>query len=375
MRSITLLRLLLVPAALFGAACDETSLPEEPTADEAPADLPSPAGTAALTTVPHWADGYLHAGSPTDASYSPLPYLSFNRAGGAINIRKPSGTTGRYVVTFRGLSALIGSKHTVHVTEYGLNDTYCKPMAHRLVADTLEVRCFRASTRAAANAAFTVAVLRTGIAFTYANTPSATMYSPPAGATLNPGGATWIYRTATGRYRVTFSALAKIVRNEPNGGSGHVQVNAIGTGKAHCVVNDWGSPDGVDLNVLVDCRTPAGTLVDSRFNVFFALQIGHMTYTFANQPEVASYTAPTAYTWNQTGRGATIQRTGVGDYTVRWPGIDPEIVDGGTVLVSSASLDGTQCKATALFDEGIQVHCFGPSGAPREGHFTALLAS
>ena len=377
MRLVTPLRLLLATTVLLAAACsDETGLPQEPSAEDTPADaLPTPTGDgAALTASPRWSEGYLHAASPTSSSYTPVAYLSYNRSGGAMNVRKPSGTTGRYVVTFKGLSALIGSTHTVHVTEYGLGDTYCKPTAPRLMADTLEVRCFRASTRAAANAAFTVAVLKRG-AFTYAGTPGASMYSPPAGATSNPAGATWIYRTSTGRYRVTFSALAKTVNGGPNGGGGHVQVNAIGTGKAQCLVEDWGSPDGIDLNVNIWCDTPAGVATDSRFNVFFTLAAENMAYTYAGQPDALSYSPPPSDTWNPAGHGVTIQRTAVGDYTVRWPEIDPWIIDGGTVLVSNASADGTQCKATGLFDTGVQVHCFGPNGAPKNDLFMVLIGS
>lgn len=292
-----------------------------------------------------------------------------------MNIRKPAGTTGRYVVTFKGLSARIGSKHTVHVTEYGLGDTYCKPTAPRLVTDTLEVRCFRASTRAAANAAFTVVVLKRTTVFTYANTPGASMYSPPAGATSNPAGATWIYRTGTGRYRVTFSALGKAMDNGPNGGNGLVMVNAIGTGKASCLVEDWGSPDGIDLNVNIWCNTPAGTATDSRFNLFFTLGVEGMAYTYVGNPDETSYSPPANHTWSPAGHGATVQRTVVGDYTVRWPEVDPWIIEGGTVQVSNASVDGTQCKATGLFADGVQVHCFGLNGAPKNGAFTVLIGS
>ena len=87
MRSAMLLRLLLVPPALLGTACDDTSLPGEPAPEQASVETPASATAdrgAALTTVPHWADGYLHAGSPTTASYSPIAYLSYNRAGGTM---------------------------------------------------------------------------------------------------------------------------------------------------------------------------------------------------------------------------------------------------------------------------------------------------
>jgi hypothetical protein len=150
MRAGTPFRLLLVPTALLAAGCDTSSLPQELFTPNS--EVAAPPREASLVPA-RWADGYLLAGSPTTASYAPLPLLSYNRSGGAMNITKPSGTTGRYIVTFTGLSAVLGSKSTVHVTEYGLDDTYCKPAAGRLASDKLEVRCFRTSTGAPANTA------------------------------------------------------------------------------------------------------------------------------------------------------------------------------------------------------------------------------
>jgi len=374
MRATASIRLLLVPAALFAAGCNDSSLPQEPpTLEEA---IPVQGSKEpALAGATRWADGYLHAGSPTTASYAPLPYLSYNRSGGAMKIRKPAGTTGRYVVTFSGLSAVLGTRNTVHVTEYGLNDTYCKPVNARLVADTLEVRCFRASTRAPANAAFTVVVLSpeaNNTAFAYAHQPTSTGYSAAAAATYNPGGATRVSRSSVGVYRVTFTNLAKAI---PSGVSGHVQVNAVGTGKAHCTVEDWGTPDGADLNVSVECYSPAGALVDSKFNLFYLLSSAHVAYAYAHEPSAPSYSPQPSLRWNPSGGAVTITRTGVGDYTVVWEGVDAAIVDGGTVQVTAASQAGTQCKATSLFDSGVIVHCFGPNGMPRDAAYMVLLGS
>jgi len=370
-------RTLLVAAATLAAACDDTSLPNEPGSTEEPAaqedTAAEPESPIALSGPARWAAGYLHAGAPTTASYTPVPYLSYNQAGGTMNVTKITGTTGRYVVTFRGLSAVLGSKSTVHVTEYGLDDTYCKPLNGRLVSDKLEVRCFRASTKAPANAAFTVVVLarQSNAVFAYAHQPTATGYQATSAATHNPAGATTVYRSGVGVYRVVFSGFGKSI---PAGISGHVQANAVGTGKAHCMVEDWGTSLTPDLSAWVQCYSPSGVPMDSKFTLLFQLPNPHLAYVFAAQESVTSYSPYPPFAHNPSGGSVTVTRTGVGDYRVVWTGIDPAIVDGGTVHVTSIS-EGKQCKATSLFDSGVSVHCFGPNGAPADAMYMALLGS
>jgi hypothetical protein len=373
MRTAVTLRLLLVPAALLVAACDDSPLLQEPSPGEESPPLHE-AQAPALTTSARWADGYLHAGSPTTPSYAPVPYLSYNRSGGSMNVTKPAGTTGRYIVTFSGLSAVLGTRSTVHVTEYGLNDTYCKPVNGRLVNDKLEVRCFKASTRAPANAAFTVVVLgiNSNAVFAYAHQPTSTDYLAAAGGTWNPRGATRVFRLGMGEYKVVFSGFAVAI---PPGVAGHVQVNAVGTGKAHCTAADWDDEGTPDLNLIVQCHTPAGLPVDSKFTALFLLPSEHVAYAFADRPTTASYTPNPVATSNPSGGAVTITRTGVGDYIVVWSGVDPAVVDGGTVHVTSAFTDSTQCKATSLFDTGVMVHCFAPNGKPADAYYSVLLGS
>ena len=55
--------------------------------------------------------------------------------------------------------------------------------------------------------------------------------------------------------------------------------------------------------------------------------------------------------------------------------MDGNIVDGGTVHVTSAALYHPQCKATSLLSDGVKVHCFAPNGAPTDAEFTVLLGS
>jgi hypothetical protein len=99
--------------ALMALACQEPTAP-----DRAPSGMetaPERQDLAGLVDRTHWADGYLWANNPTGASYAPSATYAFNRTGGAIQITKPSGTTGRYIARFNGLSNFLGNKSTVHV--------------------------------------------------------------------------------------------------------------------------------------------------------------------------------------------------------------------------------------------------------------------
>src|SRR5438045_3988656 len=89
-------------------------------------------GAAALAAPDraHWADGYALDNDPNGLSSTPL--ATFNRAGGPIQVTKPSGTTGRYLMRFTGLSAFLGANSTVHITGTANDDTYCKPTTARL---------------------------------------------------------------------------------------------------------------------------------------------------------------------------------------------------------------------------------------------------
>ena len=373
MRAATRFHLLFVPAALLATGCDESSLPHEPIPLEA--ENPVTQHVPAQVTGPvRWADGYLLQGNPLrDSSDLTGGGLVFNRAGGAVIVTKPAGTTGRYIARFSGLSAILGPRSTVHVTQYGLGaDLYCNPVTPRLVNDKVEVRCFKSSTRAPANAAFTVLVSGKydDRAFAYANQPTGTDYSPAAAGSWNPAGTSRIHRDGTGRYRVVFSGLGALL---PVGVGGHVQVNAAGTSKAHCKAQEFGgSPT---LTVQVQCYTPAGAPVDSKFTAFVALPAAHLAYAWGDRPTALSYSPFEAYTSNPSGGTVYIARTGPGDYKVMWSGVDAEIVETGNLQVTAYGPGNAQCKAYDVGDEFAIVRCFGPNGEPVDSYYMVLLGS
>lgn len=375
MRAIFSARLLLVPAALLAAACDDSSnpiAPEEPPVAEAEAPEPKPT-TGPLEALAYWADGYLYAANVA-GTVTPASFASFNRSGGAMTVTKVAGTTGRYVARLRNLTALLGGKSTIQVTDAGvqLEPAYCKPVGAFLVRDSVEVRCYRVGTGAAVNSDFTLSVLgkRDDRAFAFANLPASTNYAPAAAGSWNPAGPMRVYRDGVGRYRVVFTGFRARI---PAGSWGHVQVKAVGTTKAHCVAGSW--QGATNLEVVVACSTPAGVPTDSKFTTLVTPPAAHLAYVWADQAPTPSYSPPPAYRWNPVGGAVTITRHQAGAYTVQWTGIDAEIRDLGNVQVTAWGDSRAQCKVADFTSETVSVLCHGPNGLLMDARYFVLLGS
>ena len=373
MRAAFPFRLLLVPAALLAAGCEGSDSLQEPSSavdQPVPSSAEAPSG---LLAGARWADGYLRADNPTTSSYTPLPSLSYNASGGAMTVTKVAGTTGRYIARFRRLSALLGPNSTIRVSGFGYDATYCKPAAPRLVRDSIEVRCFKMGTGAAVNAAFSLTVARdyADRAFAYAHQPTAASYAPAASGTWNPAGAgmTQVTRSGVGQYQVAFYGLVGRLSADV---AGHAQVTAVGTGKAHCKPNGMG---GEELLILVNCYTPAGVPVDSKFLVLFTLPSPHLAYAWSNQPS-ATYTPLAPYSSNPAGGSIAVDRYSTGTYVITWNGVDPAIVDDGGVQVTAYGTDNAQCKVTGYGPNSyVGVRCFGANGIPVDTRFSVLYHS
>jgi hypothetical protein len=371
MRTVRPNCLLLVSAAtLLAAGCDDSPLPQEP-------DVPEPVATAAgdgpSLVGPRWASGYALASSPLLASYdlSGTGY-SYNQSGGAIVITKPTGTTGRYIATFAGLSALLGGKSTVLVNAYSNGASYCKPVQGYLTNDKVEVRCFDAHTKAPANVGFNVMVFggATDPAFAFAHQPTATDYRPSAAGSFNPSGSMRVFRDGVGQYRVIFNGLG--TRRTADIG-GHVQAGAVGTGKHHCKASELGgSPN---LTVRVQCYGGGGSPADTKFSVFFTTPSQHLAYAWGDRPTTTSYSPSTAYISNPTGGLVYVSRLATGTYKVEWQGIVDEIYEGGTVRANAYGQGNAQCKGVDVGDEFAVVQCFKPDGSPVDSHFMVFFGS
>lgn len=372
MRAARSIHPLLVPAALalFAAGCEDSALLQEPP-DPEPTH-PVSTGQPSLTG-PHWASGYTLAGSPLTPYYELTgSNFTYNLSGGIVSITKPAETTGRYIVRFAGLSALLGGRSTVHANAYTSDATYCKPAQGYLANDKVEVRCFDARTRAPANAGFTLLVLgkTADPAFAYAHQPTGTDYSPSGAGSWNPAGSSRVFRDGTGQYRVVLNGFGG--RLTPSVG-GHPQVNAVGTGKAHCKALDFGgSPN---LTVRVRCYAAGGGLVDSKFTVLFTTPSAHLAYAWGDRPTTLNYTPFPGFTSNPAGGTVYVSRHELGRYLVEWTGIEAEIYEGGTVQAMAYGTGNAQCKGEDIGEAFAVVRCFKPDGSPVDSHFMVLFGS
>jgi hypothetical protein len=373
MRTIALFRLLFVPAALFAIACDDSTSPFEPLdADEATPPAHEEAAfdeAAPLVAGSRWADGYLMTETSKTGTTGPNPIYSYNRSGGPITVTKMA--TGRYVVRFGGLSALVGTKNTVHVTSFGVDGAYCKPVGARLAGDTVEVRCFAGGTGTATNSVFTLLVAgnRDDRAFAYAHQPTTTDYSPSAAGSWNSFGTSRVLRDGVGLYRVVFNGLGARL-SATVGGS--LQVNAVGTGKAYCkAIDGWGGSPNLTVNV--GCFTSAGVPVDAKFSALFVMPAPLMGYAWADQPISASYRAYSVYSWSPAGGGVLITRQGTGVYGVQWD--QPPFTGYGTVQVTAWGEGSAQCKLSVLGGRSAVVRCFAGNGVPMDSYYTVLIHS
>ena len=369
MRVRTSFRLLLLPAALVAAGCEDNRSPFEPPAVEEAAPPAEPTA-GPLEDLAYWADGYLRLDNKSVASPITNPALSFNRSGGAITTTKVAGTTGRYVVTFRGLSAALGTKSSVHVSAVA-DASYCKPVGGTLASDKVEVRCFKIGTGVPVNSLFSLMVIgkTDARAFAFANQPTATDYAPAGAGSWNPTGPTRVFREGAGRYRVVFKGLG--ARFPTNGG--HVQVNATGTGKTHCKSVEQGTQP--DFQVLVWCFTAAGAPADAKFTVLVTPPAAHLAYALANVPAAASYTPDPTYSWNPVGGAISVSRYGVGTYHITWTGIEAEVRDGGGVQVTAYSPVEAQCIVLGWQENGASIKCLGPNGLPVDAQYSVMIHS
>lgn len=96
-------------------------------------------------------------------------------------------------------------------------------------------------------------------------------------------------------------------------------------------------------------------------------------YAWANQP-LADFYVPADRSSSNPGHGAvTIRRNGVGDYTVRFEGLEDFGAGGGNVQVTANSATPARCKVATWLGEEIAVRCFDPFEYPMDTQFYVLV--
>jgi len=199
--------------------------------------------------------------------------------------------------------------------------------------------------------------------YVWAHSPFPASYTPSLTYQHNSsGGTNTITRSGVGSYVVRFPGLG-------GGGTvgGIVHVTAYGSGPESCKVAGWHpTPGDIDVSVLCfDANgAPVDTLYDAAFSTYPTEVINH-GYVWADNPFVAAYVPNTFYQFNSACNTNTISRTGVGKYTVKFPGLaappgDPQ--PGGTVQVTAYGTSSAFCKVeswTAIGpDEMVEVRCY-----------------
>ncbi|WP_328405087.1 hypothetical protein OHS70_37420 [Streptomyces sp. NBC_00390] len=212
-----------------------------------------------------------------------------------------------------------------------------------------------------------------GFAYVWANQASSALNTPytPAGSYSrnSTGGVNTVVRTGVGQYTVRLPKLGL--------SGGTVHVTAYGATSHSCNVAGW-APVGDRLDVRVRCFTPSGSRANTRFTASFvntAYLGGRFGYLWANQPSSSSYTPSTTYQFNSSGATNTITRSGVGQYSVRLPGIGSAA---GHVQVTAYGDVTARCKVVNWYPSGTaqiaDVRCFTLGGALRDTRFSFTYA-
>ncbi|MGW5052140.1 hypothetical protein [Actinokineospora sp. NPDC004072] len=324
--------------------------------------------------------GYVWADQPTAASYTPSTRYQMNTTGALNTIRRAA--TGVYEVRFTGLGEHGG---IAHATAYGSAANHCKVSgwAYSSGDQVVSVRCFTlagAPVDTRFTASYTNRTTWAGFdygrtypgAYVYAWNPTAANYAAEGVYQYNSAGQTnTVTRSARGTYHVLLPGIGNAVVG------GHAQATAHGYGPERCsaVGFGWTNPTST-IKVTVRCADRAGAPVDTRFSLTFTDRTnllglpgccnpdGHQSaYALAHDPTAASYTPAAAYRHVTQAGTATATRQGVGDYAMRFTGVD---LDTGTVHVQAAGWDGESCTVAGWSGAGIRVRCHDATGAPTD---------
>ena len=184
------------------------------------------------------------------------------------------------------------------------------------------------------------------VGFVWNNNPTTAGTTTPdtAYSYNSSGGAISITRNAVGNYTAIFAGLG-------NGLNSNVVVSGYGSGADFCIVENWFSTNGTDVDVNVLCYNKAGNLADHSFTALYQARThGDPTtptvaFLWANEPTAPSYTPDLDYQYNPGGGTNTIVRTSTGNYTATLPGLTQT---GGTVIVTAYGSAPAHCQVTDL---------------------------
>ncbi len=299
--------------------------------------------------------GFVWGYNPTSASYTAAGAYLFNSSGGSIAIARSAA--GRYSVTFAGLADPGG---VAHAQAYGSNN-YCnvESWSPSGADQNVNLSC-RNPAGALTDSQFTASFAagrmgRARFSYLWADNPTATTrYAPSADYAydaVDTAGLS-IQRTGVGKYDVHIPAGGP---NLPDPWT--VQVSGYAT-DARCKLASFSESSRI---AQVNCRTPAGAMVDARFSL-----------TFASNGSAVGRTDRKYGFYADNEGGTTNPATGL--YTVPAPGNGG---GGGIVMVTARSGDSTYCTVASWVQSGadmvVDVRCFNPAGDATNGGFEVAL--
>jgi hypothetical protein len=318
--------------------------------------------------------GWVWANQESAASYTPDIDYSFNSAGGAVGITRSSA--GVYNVSFAGLGS--GTQFSnVLVSGYQTNGT-CKVSGWNVGAASIGVLCFDAAGNPADSKYTLLYQSRSGgfgsgskgLAFLWANDPSAASYTPSSSYQYNStGGTNTMTRSSVGHYTAILSGLDTV--------GGTVQVTAYGAGAGRCKVSTWG-PDFDGQHVSVLCFDASGAASDQTFTLAFAQKtplayLGNEVwglYGWFQKSKGVGYKLSKIYRFNGlTGGALTGTRSSKGHTTVEYPGsLD---LTTSNMLVTAYGDDNSYCNVSGWTP--LNTVCYGQGGNPKDSQYNVAF--
>lgn len=182
-------------------------------------------------------------------------------------------------------------------------------------------------------------------------------------------GTNRIEHQGEGRYRVELPELG--------GDGGNVQVTAYGNDATRCKVESWGKTLEGAMSVLVRCHTAQGTAKNSQFvaSYFRPSANDQGAFVWASKETTASYSASATYSWNSEGGTNTVEREGIGLYSVYLPGQSTE----GNAAVTAYGSGAEHCKVRSWTSSSggvrVRVACFAATGSAVDTKFSLSYAT
>ena len=328
--------------------------------------LPVPAQAGSIPDA--W--GWVVNRHPT-VSHTPAVLDMANSVGQTDRIKHLS--KGNYQVTFKGIDNGRGGNAFVTAMTSGAHFCEVTELArHPTTNDVLVLAACFTRTGTPADTMFSLNFLARGdidtskVGYVWANQATTSGGYAPDPNYSYPINNTIVYRNGVGHYRVGFSGIASEAGNP----------QAVANfDLARCKLVNWFS-DLSDEYVDVDCRTPGGDFVDTRFDVAFAVDVGltgvgfrKMAYFMADKPSAPIY-QPAMRSNNFSKVPTVVRRTAKGTYSAELPGMPK----GGSAQVTAVGEGKSTCVLSSIRTVGlpqrIGVHCFNLNGDPVDAKFS-----